>query len=200
MNSKINKIIEYLTKLQGIGPRQATRLALDLASWNKMDLKDFGDALRDMRNGPIFCRQCFNFAENELCSVCSNPKRDKFKIAVVEKITDINAVEQTGIYDGVYHVLGGAISPSNGQNGLKISELIKRVHMLSNEPGITSDNIEIIAATSPNTYGETTAIYLTEKLKPLGVRVTRLAQGLSAGSSIEYSDEVTLSHALKHRR
>ncbi|MDP3953898.1 MAG: recombination mediator RecR [bacterium] len=194
MNTKITKLIQHLTRLPGIGPRQATRLALAMADWDNDELREFGDAVSNIKNGPLFCGQCFNFADGELCSICSSSKRDRTRIAVVEKITDLRSMEKTGAYDGVYHVLGGVLQPGNKEK-IKTEELFQRVASLPN-PSLA----EIIIATNPNTYGETTALYIREKLAPLGIRITRLAQGLSTGSSIEYSDETTLAHALKHRR
>ena len=195
MSTKIKKLIEYLAKLPGIGPRQATRLALAMTNWENNDLKEFGDSVSDLKSGTLFCGECFNFADNGLCAICSNSKRDKNRIAVVERITDLQSMEKTGAYDGVYHVLGGVIRPDNKEKNIKIKELFQRTASLANP--LTA---EVIIATNPNTYGETTALYIREKLAPLGIKITRLAQGLSAGSSIEYSDEITLAHALKHRR
>ena len=195
MSTKIKKLIEYLAKLPGIGPRQATRLALAMTNWENNDLKEFGDSVSDLKSGTLFCGECFNFADNGLCAICSNSKRDKNRIAVVERITDLQSMEKTRAYDGVYHVLGGVIRPDNKEKNIKIKELFQRTASLANP--LTA---EVIIATNPNTYGETTALYIREKLAPLGIKITRLAQGLSAGSSIEYSDEITLAHALKHRR
>src|SRR3989344_7060212 len=193
MNQKIQKLIEYLAKLPGIGQRQATRLALALINWDKSELEELGSAISQIKNGSLFCSRCFNFAENELCRICSDTKRNKNKIAVVEKVLDLDAIEKAGIYDGTYHILGGSLEPSVGPDKIRIRELFDRIREERN-----GGELEIIIATNPTTYGETTALYLAQKLKPLGVSVTRLAQGLSAGLAIEYSDEITLANAVKH--
>ncbi len=198
MSNKLQKIIEFFIKLPGIGPRQATRLVLAMAEWPKSELDDFAASLGQLQNGPLFCSECFNFADSEKCTICTSVKRDKTRIAVVEKVTDLQSMEKTGAFNGVYHVLGGSINPASGKlpQNLRIAELESRVREILK---LTPD-IEVIIATNPNTYGETTALYIEEELKPLGVKLTRLARGLAAGSSVEYADEITLAHALKHRR
>ncbi|MBI2062982.1 MAG: recombination protein RecR [Candidatus Yanofskybacteria bacterium] len=198
MSSKLQKLIEYFTKLPGIGPRQATRLVLAMVEWPKNELDEFSQSVSALKEGAIFCDECFNFADDNKCAICAGIKRDKTHIAVVEKVTDLQSMENTGAYNGVYHVLGGHINPANGSlpQNLRITELKERIQKLQK---LTPD-IEIIIATNPNTYGETTALYLEEELRPLNVRTTRLARGLNAGSSVEYADEITLSNALKNRR
>jgi len=198
MSQRVQKLIEYFTKLPGIGPRQATRLVLDMLDWPANDLEEFSQSLAGLKDGPILCASCFNLTDAEKCSICTSHKRDQTRIAVVEKITDLQSMEKTGAFNGVYHVLGGSINPANGNlpQHLKIGELKERIQQLKN---LTLD-IEVIIATNPNTYGETTAMYLEQELEPLGVKITRLARGLAAGSSVEYADEITLAHALKHRR
>ena len=200
MSEKFKKLIEYFTKLPGIGPRQATRLVLAMLDWPEAEVEEFAKALTDLKTGPVLCEQCFNFADQRQCSICANSKRLKTKIAVVEKVTDLVSMEKAGAYDGVYHVLGSAINPVNGYvpEKLKITELISRLNKLKtiHEPS----KIEVILATNPNTYGETTALYLDQELKPLGIKITRLARGLAAGSSVEYADEITIANALKHRK
>ena len=198
MSSKVQKLIEYFVKLPGIGPRQATRLVLDMLDWAKSDLEEFSQTVAGLKDGPILCASCFNLTDDEKCSICASHKRDQTRIAVVEKITDLQSMEKTGAFNGVYHVLGGSINPANGNlpQYLKIGELKERIQQLKT---LTPD-IEVIIATNPNTYGETTAMYLEEELKPLNIKITRLARGLNAGSSVEYADEITLSHALKNRK
>ncbi len=198
MSSKFQKLIDFFTKLPGIGPRQATRLVLAMLEWPANDLGEFADSLNNLRSGPMFCQECFNFADEDKCPICMSNKRDKTRIAVVEKITDLQSMEKTGAFKGVYHVLGGTINPANNDmpQHLKIPELTARIESLQK---LTPD-IEVIIATNPNTYGETTALYLEEELRPLGVKTTRLARGLSAGSSVEYADEITLTNALRHRK
>lgn len=197
MSSKFQKLIEFFTKLPGIGPRQATRLVLAMVEWPKGELDEFSQSVDALKDGPTFCEECFNFADTEKCAICTSVKRDQTRIAVVEKVTDLQSMEKTGAFNGVYHVLGGHINPANGSlpQNLKIKELEFRIRELQK---LTPD-IEVIIATNPNTYGETTALYIEEELKPLGVKLTRLARGLSVGSSVEYADEITLVNALKHR-
>ncbi len=192
MSEKFKNLITYFTKLPGIGPRQATRLVLAMLEWSPQDVDLFANSIKELREGPVLCSQCYNFADAQLCNICSNPKRNKQKIAVVERVTDLASMEKTGAYDGVYHVLGGAINPVNGY----LPEKLKVRELLSRAKGAE----EIILATNPNTYGETTALYLEQELKPLGVKTTRLARGLAAGTSVEYADEITLANALKHRK
>lgn len=198
MSSKFQKLIEFFTKLPGIGPRQATRLVLAMLEWPATELEELSELISEMKSGPTFCKECFNFAEAEKCAICASIKRDQTHIAVVEKVTDLESMEKTGAFNGVYHVLGGAINPAEGNlpEKLKIAELVARVKKLQK---LTPD-IEVILATNPNTFGETTALYLEEELRPLKVKITRLARGLASGSSVEYADEITLANALKHRK
>ncbi len=195
---KFKKLTDFFSKLPSIGPRQATRLVLAMLNWDKEELDEFARSIVNLRSGILFCSQCFNFAENVKCAICSSSRRDQTRIAVVEKITDLQSMEKPGVYQGVYHVLGGAVNPAEGilPERLKIAELKSRVMNLRK---LTPD-IEVILATNPNAEGETTALYLEEELKPLDIKITRLARGLAAGSSLEYADEVTLANALKHRR
>lgn len=198
MSIKVQKLIEYFSKLPGIGPRQATRLVLDIVEWAPAELEEFAKAVGELKDGSLFCGECFNFADSDRCAICASVKRDKTQIAVVEKVTDLQAMEKTGAYGGVYHVLGGVINPADGllPQHLRITELKSRVTELMK---LTTD-IEVIVATNPTTHGETTALYLTEELQSLGVKITRLARGLAAGSTVEYADEITLANALKHRQ
>lgn len=198
MSNKFQKLVEYFAKLPGIGPRQATRLVLAMVDWSKSDLEGFSNSLVDLKNGAVFCNECFNFADNGKCIICASSRRDRSRIAVVERVTDLEAIEKTGHYNGVYHVLGGTISPAYDKlpNKLRILELVSRINELKK----ITPNLEVILATNPNTYGETTAMYLEQELADLGVRTTRLARGLSSGSSVEYADDITLGNALKHRK
>ncbi|TSC92034.1 MAG: recombination protein RecR [Parcubacteria group bacterium Licking1014_17] len=198
MPEKIKKIISFLSKLPGIGPRQATRLVLAMLDWKNSDLEDFASAISVLKKGPVLCRQCFNFAEAELCSICLNSKRNQKHIAVVERVTDLQSIENTGLFKGVYHVLGGAINPADGvlPEKLKVAELVSRIKNLKHSDG----GLEITLATNPNAYGDTTALFLEQELKPLKVKVTRLARGLSSGSNVEYADETTLKNAFRHRK
>jgi recombination protein RecR len=198
MSEKFKKIIEYFSRLPGIGPRQAARLAMALIDWSTKDLEEFSDSINGMKDGPTLCKECFYFTDENKCRICSNTRRDKTKIAVVEKITDLESMEKTRTFDGVYHVLGGVVDPASGflPEKLKIRELVARVSELKK----LTPQIEVILATNPNVHGETTAMYIEEELRPLAVKITRLARGLAAGSNIEYVDEITLANALKNRR
>jgi len=196
MSLRFKKAIEYFTKLQGIGPRHATRIVLSLLNWPKAEIANFAQMVSELSEGINFCQNCFNVSEEEKCRICLNPRRDKNKICVVEKITSLNSIEKTGLYLGVYHVLGGSINPVEGSlpGNLKIDELIRRIK------NSQVSSLEIILATNPDTYGETTAMYIEELLRPMGVKITRLAKGLSSGSYLEYTDAITLQNAFKNRR
>lgn len=198
MPSKFKKLASLLAKLPGIGPRQALRLVLAIVEWPASEIDELSRAVGDIAQGPILCKQCFNFADDKLCHICVSHKRDQTRIAVVEKIPDLESMEKAGIYQGVYHVLGGAINPAEGvlPEKLRIKELKDRLGKLLK---LTPD-VEVIVATNSDAEGETTARYLEEELKSLKPKITRLARGLSAGSSLEYADETTLTNALKNRR
>ena len=203
MSNKFKKAVEYIAKLQGIGPRQATRIALAVLNWPKDEISKFAEVIFSLSEGVNLCQECFNFSEDGRCRLCSDPKRDQAKICVVEKITDLEAVEKTGLYRGVYHVLGGAINPLEGSLplSLKIKELENRIkNRLATATNGSKEELEVIIATNPQTYGETTALYLEELLRPTGIKITRLAKGLASGSTLEYADAATLHHAFKNRK
>lgn len=193
------KIVEYLTKLPGIGPRQATRLTLALADWQENEIRDFAETLTLLKSNSTFCTECFNFSDKSgKCAICSDLKRDQSKIAVVEKISDIESIERAGQFNGLFHVLGGLINPARGilPENVRILELISRVKEIKK----SIPDLEVILATNPSAYGETTALYIEGELRPLGVKTTRLARGLASGTFVEYADEITLSNAFKHRK
>lgn len=171
--------------------------------WPKDEIAKFSTAVADLADGISYCRQCFNFSEQTICEICSHPQRDYSKICVVERLTDLQSIEKTGIYRGHYHVLGGAINPVDGvlPQHLKIEALIERIKNFQEQyrNGHTAE-LEIILATNPTTYGETTAMYLEELLRPSGVKISRLAKGLASGSYLEYVDPTTLQNAFKNRR
>lgn len=204
MSQKFKKTVEYFTKLQGIGPRQATRIVLALLNWPKLEIINFAQTVSGLSEGINFCRNCFNFSEeDQQCQICLNLRRDSSKICVVEKVTSLNSIERTGLYLGHYHVLGGSINPIEGSlpDSLKIDELVQRIKNFQASSANGQDKrLEIILATNPDTYGETTAMYIEELLRPLGVKTTRLAKGLSSGSHLEYADAITLQNAFKNRR
>lgn len=208
MNQKFKQTIKLLQKLPGVGPRQAARFILALLEKDESELRDLGQAITNLKREIRFCKACFNVSDNAapaevstkagLCHICSDPKRDKNKLLVLEKITDLDSIEKTGLYKGLYHVLGGSISPLDGvtPETLSFKELEKRVDSLANE-----NNLELIIATNPNTPGETTALYIKDLFDSKeGVVLTRLGRGLASGSHLEYADETTLRNALEYRK
>lgn len=190
----IARLLEELERLPGIGPKSAQRIAYWLLSAESADADRLADSIREVKRSIHFCPRCYNFAEEELCAVCADPKREPGIICVVEEPRDLVAVERTGEFHGVYHVLQGAISPIDGigPERLRVRELIERLS--------DSSISEVVIATNPNVEGETTAVYLARMIKPLGIRVTRIASGLPVGGDLEYADEVTLGRALEARR
>ncbi len=189
---EFKQLIEYFKKLPGVGPRQATRFVLALMQRSKEELTGFGEAIASLRDQVKICRQCFNLADGDLCSVCKDGSRDKNLICVVEKITDAESIEKTRQFKGVYHILGGAINPTNKvlPENLTIKELMTRM----------SSKTEVIVATNPGAYGEATALYLEEQLKYRNIKTTRLGRGLASGTALEYADDSTLIDALKNRK
>lgn len=194
----LSRLIESFEKLPGIGPKTATRLAFYLLHVPTEELDQFGDRLKALKSSTVLCSLCKNVAEEDPCTICSDPSRDQSIICVVESSMDVLSIEKTGKYKGLYHVLHGAIDPLNniGPDEIYITDLIKRVtyHV--------SRITEVILATNPNMEGEATAMYLTKQLRAQNskVKTTRLAHGLPVGADIEYADEVTLSRALEGRR
>lgn len=189
----IARLVEELSKLPGVGQKTAQRLAFHLLKVPAEEARSLAEAIVEAREKVTFCARCFNFAQGELCEYCLDTRRDASLVCVVERPQDIVAVERTGEFRGSYHVLGGAISPIDGigPEELKIRELLERIR----KDGIR----EVIVATNPRVEGEATAIYLADLLRPLGVRVTRIASGLPVGGDLEYADEITLGRALKGR-
>lgn len=190
----IARLIEELTKLPGIGVKTAQRLAFHLLRLPPEDVEGLAASLVDARRRIRYCSICCNLTETDPCNICSNEGRDRTMICVMEQPRDVMALERTHEYKGLYHVLHGAISPMEGvsPDDIRIRELLVR---------LKSDTVkEIILATNPNTEGEATAMYVARILKPLGLRVTRIARGLPVGGDLEYADEVTLTKALEGRR
>jgi recombination protein RecR len=190
----IARLLDELERLPGVGPKSAQRIAYWLLTSEYSDAQRLADAIVEVKRSIHFCERCFNFAESDLCAVCADSKRDSTIICVVEEPRDLAAVERTSEYHGVYHVLHGAISPIDGigPEQLRVRELIDRL----GQEAIT----EVLIATNPNVEGETTALYLARLIKPLGIRVTRIASGLPVGGDLEFADEVTLGRALEARR
>ena len=190
----VQALIDELGRLPGIGPKSAQRIAFHLLKVSADDANRLAEAIREAKAKVRFCERCFNVSESELCSYCSDDRRDSTIICVVEESRDIVAIEKTGEYRGRYHVLLGAMSPLEGigPEQLKIRELLSRL----GPEGVE----EVIVCTNPNTEGEVTAMYLARMLKPLGLKVTRIASGLPVGGDLEYADELTLGRALEGRR
>jgi recombination protein RecR len=190
----IQDLVDELNRLPGIGPKSAQRLAFYIVKSQADDARRLADAITRAKDRTRFCRECFGVSEGELCRYCSDPSRDPTMVCVVEEPKDVTAVEKAGVVKGRYHVLGGAISPMQGigPDDLRVQELLDRV----GRNGVT----EVILALNPNLEGNATAMYVAGLLKPLGVRVTRLASGLPVGGDLEYADEITLGQALEGRR
>jgi len=190
----IQAMIDALSRLPGVGPKSAQRIAFHLLKTDREEVSRLTSAIEDARGSVRFCARCFNFSESTLCHICSDDRRDGTSLCVVEESRDVVALEKTGQFRGRYHVLLGAINPLEGvgPEHLKVRELLLRL-----EPESIS---ELILCLNPNTEGDVTAMYLARLLKPLGVKVTQLAMGLPVGGDLEYADEVTLGRALAGRR
>jgi recombination protein RecR len=189
----VEQLAENFAQLPGIGRKTAHRLALYVLKMPREDVLAFSNALVSVKDKVRYCSVCANITEADPCAICSNSKRDRTSICVVEEPHDVLAIEKTHEYKGLYHVLGGALSPLDGigPDDLKIKELLQRLSI----PGID----EVILALNPNVEGEATTLYLSKLIKPLGIRVTRIARGLPVGSDLEFADEATLSRALEGR-
>ncbi|MBO6148977.1 MAG: recombination protein RecR [Lachnospiraceae bacterium] len=189
---KINRLIEELSSLPGIGTKSAGRLAFYLINEPEDRVKRFTDAILDARANIHYCRECYTLTDEEVCPICSNPRRDHGTIMVVENTRDLAAYEKTDKYEGVYHVLHGAISPmlGIGPGDIKLKELMHR---------LAGDVQEVIIATNSSLEGETTAMYLSKLIKPTGIRCSRIASGVPVGGDLENIDEVTLLRALEGR-
>ncbi|MGH2827244.1 MAG: recombination mediator RecR [Actinomycetota bacterium] len=195
----LQRLIDELAKLPGIGPKSAQRVAFYILKIPPIEARALTDAVVEVKEKVRLCERCFNVSDRDLCEICRDPRRDFSVICVVQEPPDIIAVERTREFRGLYHVLQGAISPIEGigPEDLRIKELLGRIH----RPAEGDERIgEVIVATNPNTEGDATAMYLDRLLSPLGVQVTRLASGLPVGGDLEYADEVTLGRALGGRR
>lgn len=193
-SSAIQTLLDELERLPGIGPKSAQRIAYWMLNTDRDTVVRLSEAIVRVKDTVHFCSQCYNYAQDDLCEICSSVRRDNTIICVVSEPRDIAAIERTGAYSGVYHVLGGALSPMDGVGveDLRVAELMAR---------LASEDIgEVVIATNPNVEGETTAAYLARLIKPLGLKVTRLASGLPVGGDLEYADEVTLGRAIESRR
>lgn len=188
----INKLIEELSSLPGIGEKSASRLAFHLINMPKAKVERLANTILSAKEHVQYCKECFTLTDQELCPICANEKRDHSTIMVLENTRDLAAYEKTGKYDGIYHVLHGAISPmiGVGPGDIKLKELLQRLQ---------GDVKEVIIATNSSLEGETTAMYISKLIKPTGVKVTRIASGVPVGGDLEYIDEVTLLRALEGR-
>ena len=191
-SKQISKLIEQFSRLPGIGPKSAQRLAFHLINMPEEQVKELADSMIDARENVRYCSQCYTLTDQEVCPICSNAKRDHKMIMVVETTRDLAAYEKTGKYEGVYHVLHGAISPmlGIGPGDIKLKELMERLR---------GDVDEVIIATNSSLEGETTAMYISKLIKPTGIKVSRIASGVPVGGDLEYIDEVTLLRALEGR-
>lgn len=189
---QISRLIEEFSKLPGIGAKSAQRMAFHIIKRPEEEVKALAQAIVDAKENVRYCKQCFTLTDSELCPICSNPKRDAKTIMVVENTRDLAAYEKTGKYEGVYHVLHGAISPmlGIGPNDIRLKELMQRLQ---------GDVEEVIIATNSSLEGETTAMYISKLIKPTGIKVTRIASGVPVGGDLEYIDQVTLLRALEGR-
>jgi recombination protein RecR len=190
----VARLIDAFQRLPGIGPKTAQRLTFYMLKRPPDEARELGDALLAVKEKITYCRICFNVTDEDPCRICTDPRRDEHVLCVVEEPNDLLAMERTGEYRGRYHVLLGALSPLDGvgPDDLKIRELLARLE--------DRQTAEVILATNPNVEGEATALYLAKLLRPLAVRITRIARGLPVGGDLEYADQVTLSKALEGRR
>ena len=190
----IEKLIESFERLPSIGHKTAARLAFHVLDWDEEETNAFISSITTAKKNLKYCSKCFNITDIDPCPICSNPKRDKSTICVVEDVRDVAAMERTHEYKGLYHVLHGSISPMNGvgPDDIKIKELLSR---------LMEGNIkEVILATNPRVEGEATAMYISKLIKPMGINATRIAHGIPVGGDLEYTDEITLTKALEGRR
>ena len=192
-SSQISKLIEQLSSLPGIGGKTAQRLAFHIVNMPLEKVQALSDSIINAKKNVRYCNECFTMTDQELCPICANPKRNHKVIMVVENTRDLAAYEKTGKYDGVYHVLHGAISPmlGIGPDDIRLKELMQRLQ--------SEDIKEVIIATNSSLEGETTAMYISKLIKPTGIRVSRIASGVPVGGDLEYIDEVTLLRALEGR-
>ena len=190
----IQTLLDELERLPGIGPKSAQRIAYWILNSDEAVALRLSDAIVSVKHTVHFCPRCFNYAEGDICDICASPRRDQHLLCVVSEPRDIAPIERTGVFSGIYHGLGGALSPTEGigPNELHVQELMARLG--------SEDIHEVVLATNPNIEGETTAAYLARLIKPLGIEVTRPASGLPVGGDLEFADEVTLSRALEGRR
>lgn len=192
LSNSLQRAVEELSKLPGIGKKSAQRLVFYLLKIPRDEVISLAKSLVDVKDKASYCSICFNITEKNPCIICTNSKRDRSILCIVEEANDVMALEKTGEYRGLYHVLGGALSPLDGigPDDLRIKELLARLN---------EQVKEVILANNPNVEGEATALYLSKLIKPLGIKLTRIARGIPVGTDIEYADEITLTRALEGR-
>ena len=190
----ITRLIQALSKLPGMGPKSAQRLAYHLLLSPDAEIEELAASLLSLKGSLVVCSQCFNVADSDPCSICADPQRDRTVICIVERPSDIPPLERTGKLDGLYHVLNGCLRPARGigPDDIRIRELVPRLG--------SGEVKEVILATNPTVEGETTAMYIRQLVEPLGIRVTKLARGLPYGAELEYADEMTLGQAINSRQ
>lgn len=193
-NQDLQRLLDELGRLPGIGPKSAQRIAYHILESDAEEARRLAEAILDVKQHVHFCSRCFNYATSDECPICQDSSRDRTRICVVSEPRDVSAIERTHAYNGLYHVLGGVISPMDkiGPEQLHVRELLQRLAEEGTE--------EVILATNPNVEGEATASYLALTIKPLGIAVSRLASGLPVGGDLEYADELTLGRAIEARR
>ncbi|MCK9485451.1 MAG: recombination mediator RecR [Dehalococcoidia bacterium] len=194
--SPIQRLVDAFHRLPGIGPKSAQRLAYHVLRAPVEEARDLAEALLHVKESIVLCARCQNVTDRSPCRICADTSRERTVICVVEEPLDVVAIDRTGGYRGLYHVLHGVVSPSDGigPEDLKIEELLRRLR------DVDTEVTEIIVATNPNLQGEATSMYLARLLRPLGLKVTRLARGLPAGADLEYADDVTLGRAMEYRQ
>jgi len=190
----IARVARAFSRLPGIGPKSAQRLAYHLLNSSDADIEELADSLRALKGSVVICSSCFNVTDTDPCSICSDPQRDRSSLCVVERPSDIAPMERTGRFHGLYHVLHGSVSPSKGigPDELKLRELMPRLR--------SEEVTELILATNPTVEGEATAMYIRQMVAPLGISVTKLARGLPYGADLEYADDMTLGQAIELRQ
>ena len=190
----IQTLLDELERMPGVGPKSAQRIAYWILNSDRATAERLAQAVLDVKSSVHFCPRCFNYAQGDVCDICGSANRDAHTICVVSEPRDITAIERTAVYKGLYHVLGGALSPMDGigPDDLKVAELMARL--------AAEDVTEVLIATNPDVEGETTATYLARLIKPVGIEVSRLASGLPVGGDLEFADEVTLGRAIEARR
>lgn len=191
--ASVERLVNKLASLPGIGRKSATRLTFHILKLSREEARELADAIREVKEKVGFCSVCYNISESDPCRICTDPDRNRSLICVVEETADAAAMDKVEGFNGLFHILGGRLSPLDGigPDDLHIRELLAR---------IDDDVSEVVIATNPNVEGEATAIYLSKLLKPMGVKVTRIARGLPVGSDLEYADSVTLERALEGRQ